>query len=67
MGARAAGRLGLHLKQLADESVYWPVDWNRDDLLSAMEMVRARLKKAHPELSGEAVDALVWDFGYAHW
>jgi hypothetical protein len=55
--------------------VYWPVDWNRHDLLptmerdllSAMEVVRSGLAERHPELSSEAVEALVWDFSYAHW
>jgi hypothetical protein len=66
MGADTAERLGQRLKRLADESVYWPVDWDNHDLLSAMEAVRRGLTEAHPELSGEAVDALVWDFGYAN-
>jgi len=67
MGAVAAERLGPCLKRLADEAVYWPVDWNRQDLLSAMEVVRSGLAERHPELSSEAVEALVWDFSYAHW
>jgi hypothetical protein len=67
LGADAAERLGSRLKQLADESVYWPVDWDRQDLLSATEGLRGGLTEAHPELSGEAVEALVWDFSYAHW
>jgi hypothetical protein len=67
MGADGAERLGPHLKRLADEAVYWPVDWNRHDLQSAMEVVRSGLSERHPELSREAVEALVWDFGYAHW
>ena len=66
MGADDAERWGQRLKGLADESVYWPVDWDRHDLESAMEMVRRGLTEAHPELSGEAVNALVWDFSYAH-
>jgi hypothetical protein len=32
-----------------------------------MDMVRGGLAERHPELSGEAVEMLVWDFGYAHW
>lgn len=67
MGSDTAGGLGPHLKRLADESVYWPIDWNRHDSLSAMEVVRNGLTKAHPELSSEAIEALVWDFSYAHW
>ena len=67
MDADAAERLGPHLKRLADEAVYWPVDWNRHDLRSAMEVVRSGLAERHPELSSEAVEALVWDFSYANW
>ena len=65
--ADAAARLGPHLKQLADETVYWPVDWNHHDWGSAIELVRRELVERHPELSSEAVEALVWDFSYAHW
>ena len=67
MGADAAERLRQCLNGLAEESVYWPVDWDGHDLRSAMEVVRRGLTDAHPELSAEAVDALVWDFSYAHW
>jgi len=67
MGADAAERQGPHLKRLADEAVYWPVDWDRHDGLSAMDVVRGGLAERHPELSSEAVGALVWDFSYAHW
>lgn len=66
MGPDAAPRLRQRLNAVAAESVYWPVDWNSHDLLSAMEVVRRGLTKAHPELSDEAVDALVWDFSYTH-
>lgn len=66
MDADAAERLGPHLKVLADEAVYWPVDWNHHDLLSAMDVVRSGLTGHHSELSSEAVEALVWDFSYAH-
>jgi hypothetical protein len=66
LGADAAERLGPHLKRLAGEAVYWPVDWNRHDLLSAMDVVRAGLAERHPDLSSEAVEALVWDFSYAN-
>jgi hypothetical protein len=67
VGADAARRWRQRLSELADESVYWPVDWDGHDLPSAMEVVRRGLTDAHPELSAEAVDALVWDFSYAYW
>lgn len=66
VGANAAQRLQQRLQALADESAYWPLDWDSHDLLSAMELVRHGLTKAHPELSDNAVDALVWDFSYTH-
>lgn len=66
MDANAAERLGPRLKGLADETLSWPVDWNRHDLLSAMEVVRGGLAERHPELSSAAVEALVWGFSYAY-
>jgi hypothetical protein len=66
MGVDTAQRLGPRLKRLADETLYWPVDWDRHDLLSAMEVVRGGLTERHPELSSEAVEALVWEFSYAY-
>jgi hypothetical protein len=35
-------------------------------LLSATEVVRGGLTERHPELSSEAVEALVWEFSYAY-
>jgi hypothetical protein len=46
--------------------LYWPVDWDRNDLLSAMDVVRGGLAERHPELGSEAVEALVWEFSYAY-
>jgi hypothetical protein len=66
MGADTAQRLEPRLKRLADETLHWPVDWDRHDLLSAMEVVRGGLTEHHPELSSEAVEALVWEFSYAY-
>jgi hypothetical protein len=60
-------RLGPDLKRLANETVYWPIDWDRHDLASAEEVVRRGITERYPELSSEAVEALVWDFSYAHW
>jgi hypothetical protein len=62
--ANVPGRLGPHLKQLADEAVYWRVDWSRHDLGSAAEVVRRGHAERHPELTSEAVEALVWEFSY---
>lgn len=67
MGAAAAERLGPLLKRLADEMVHWPVDWYRHDLLSAVEVARSGFAERHAELSSAAVEALAWEFYYAHW
>ena len=66
MGADTAQRLEPRLKRLADETLHWPVDWDRHDLLSAMDVVRDGLTERHPELSSEAVEALVWEFSYTY-
>jgi hypothetical protein len=66
MGSDVAQRLGPRLKSLADEAVYWPVDWTQHELLSAVEVVRGEFTQRHSELTSEAVEALVWDFSYAH-
>ena len=66
MGSDVAERLGPRLERLADEILYWPVDWDRHDLLSAMDVVRRGLAERHPELSSEAVEALVWEFSYVY-
>jgi hypothetical protein len=33
----------------------------------SLDVVRGGLAERHPELGSEAVEALVWDCGYAHW
>ena len=66
LGAGAVSRLHPRLDQLIDESVYWPVEWSRHDLQSAMQLVQDGMASRHPELSGEAVAALVWTFGDSH-
>ena len=66
VGAGTAERLRPGLERLADETLYWPVDWGCHDLLSAMEVVRGGLAERHPELSGDAVEALVWEFSYVY-
>lgn len=66
MGADTAERLRPDLERLADETLYWPVEWGSHDLLPAMEVVRGGLAERHPELSGDAVEALVWEFSCAY-
>jgi hypothetical protein len=66
LGADAAERLRPRLEQLVAEAVYWPVDWGRHDLDSASRLVEEAMVSRHPELSGEAIAALMWEFGYSH-
>jgi hypothetical protein len=66
MGADTAERLRPRLERLAGETLRWPVDWDRHDLLSAMDVVRGGLAERHPELSSEAVETLVWEFSYVY-
>jgi hypothetical protein len=66
LGADAAARLRPHLDQLIDEAVCWPVDWSRHDLGSASRLMCDGMAGRHPELSGEAIAALAWEFGYSH-
>jgi hypothetical protein len=62
MGADTAERLRLRLKCLADETPYWPVD--RHDLVGYGR--GAGRAERHPELSSEAVEAMVWGFSYGY-
>ena len=66
IGADPAERLRPRLERLAGETLHWPVDWDRHDLLSAMDVVRGGLAERHPELSSEAVETLVWNFSYVY-
>jgi hypothetical protein len=68
LGAEAADRLMPRLRQLADEAVYWPVDWQNhiDDLGSAARVVEDEISAAHPELDQDAVRALGWQFSFCN-
>jgi hypothetical protein len=68
LGAEAAERLMPRLRQLANEAVYWPVDWQNhiDDLGSAARVVEDEISAAHPELDQDAISALGWQFSYCN-
>jgi hypothetical protein len=67
LGPDNAERLLPRLRQLADEAVSWPVDWQvHPDLNIAVPVVRAAITEAHPELNDDAVSALVWNFSYCN-
>ena len=67
-GAEAAERLMPRLRQLANEAVYWPVDWQNyiDDLGSATRVVEDEISATHPELDQDAISALGWQFSYCN-
>jgi hypothetical protein len=66
MGADAAERLRPTLERLADETLYWPVDRGRHDRVPDVEEVRSGMMERHPELSGGALEALIWEFSYVY-
>jgi hypothetical protein len=66
LGTDAAARLRPRLEQLVAEAVYWPVDWGQHDLDSASRLVQEGMVSRHPELSDEAITALMWEFDYSH-
>jgi hypothetical protein len=66
LGTDAAARLRPLLQQLVAEAVYWPVDWDLHDLDSASRLVQDGMASRHPELSDEAMAAIMWEFGYSH-
>ena len=66
LGTDAAERLRTCLEQLVAETVYWPVEWDQHDLDSASRLVQDGMARRHPELSGEAIAALMWEFDYSH-
>lgn len=65
-GTEAAERLMPRLGQVAREAVYWPVDWQAHDLVSATRAVEEAIAVAHPELDQDAVSALGWYFSYCN-
>jgi hypothetical protein len=66
LGTDAAARLRPLLQQLVAEAVYWPVDWDLHDLDSASRLVQDGMASRHPELSDEAMAAIMWEFGYSY-
>ena len=65
-GAEASERLMPRLQQLAREAVYWPVDWQQHDDVSAVRAVEHEIAEQYPELDADAVSALGWYFSYCN-
>jgi hypothetical protein len=66
LGAEAAKRVEPRLKQLAREAVYWPVDWQKHNDVSAMRAVEHEIAEEHPELNADAVRALALYFSFCN-
>lgn len=62
-GARADDLL-TRVQELTDEINAVPVDWRVDSQDDAIARVRRLLLRTHPELSNEAIEALVWDYSF---
>lgn len=59
-----AGML-IQVRELIEESLGIEVDWNGVTLGEAGRQVAATMRRRHPSLSVEAVDALAWNVTYA--
>jgi hypothetical protein len=66
LGAEAAEHLVPRLRELARAAIYWPVDRQENDDVSAMQVVEREIAGAHPELSAEAVRALSQYFAFCN-
>ncbi|GAA4637784.1 hypothetical protein GCM10023196_093000 [Actinoallomurus vinaceus] len=61
-----AERLLPYVKELSSEIMTIEIDWSTHTLDSATEMAMTQMRKRHPELSDEAIEALGWSFGYSY-
>jgi hypothetical protein len=66
LGVEAAKHLVPRVQQLAREAVYWPVDWQQHDDVSAMRAVEHEIAEQYPQLDADAVSALGWHFSYCN-
>ena len=56
--------VGEEVRSILDELSHVAVDWSTTSLVEGGEVARAAIKRTHPELSDEALDALRWKFTY---
>lgn len=63
-GENKATVLLNQIKELVGEVGAIKVDWTKYSLAFAADFVRAEMKKRHPKLSSEAVDALAWKWSF---
>ena len=63
-GDARAVELKSQIKSLLQELDSSPIDWSSHSLQSAGDLVRSSTRARHPELTDEAVQALVWKFTF---
>jgi hypothetical protein len=61
-GADRADSLGQRVEAVVREVDALPTDWSSESLEAAGERVGGIIRDRHPELTDEAVKALVWHF-----
>ena len=64
-GAVRARRLVELIAALQREMHAIDIDWKTHSLVEASDAARAEMKRQHPELADEALNALAWAFRYA--
>jgi len=65
VGSVRAEALQGRVEALRKETVLAPSEWMTGDLGEIGRVYEARMRKAHPELSEDAIKALAWDFTYS--
>ena len=65
VGQERADTLRAQVDALLREAGLDPKDWT-GDLIADTRTVEDRIRRAHPELSADAVWALGWNFSYAN-
>src|SRR5690242_20591526 len=63
-GAERAGALRDRVDELLKQAWLDPAEWSGMTLADATDEVRERMRRHHPELSEDAVQALAWNFSY---
>lgn len=65
-GASEGPRLARTAMAIVDEAFAVPIDWAAHTLQSATEKVGTQLRARHPELSDEAISAILWEYSYSN-
>jgi hypothetical protein len=57
--------LAAKIKELLRDVLLTPVDWNAFSISNVGAYVRSKFKQKYPDLTDEAIEALVWYFVYS--